>query len=130
MDEMGMIVADDDLAVGSRYFSYEVSEEGDGPIEALAESYFQRIPNALVEGTGRSFELHSEESPREGRLKGVIFIHLKFCEPLIFDYPDLKKGLDQEGIPNLLIETELQTSASGQIKTRLQAFAEMLGRNE
>jgi benzoyl-CoA reductase/2-hydroxyglutaryl-CoA dehydratase subunit BcrC/BadD/HgdB len=63
---------------------------------------------------------------KEGGLKGVIFLHLKFCEPLIFDYPDLKKGLDREGIPNLFIETELHTSASSQIKTRLQAFSEML----
>jgi benzoyl-CoA reductase subunit C len=128
VDEMGMIVADDDLAIGSRYFSYEVSEEGDG-LEALAESYFHRIPNALVEGReGRL--TYILRRVRENGLKGVIFIHLKFCEPLIYDYPDLKKALDREGIPSLLIETELHTSASGQIKTRLQAFAEMIGSNE
>ena len=45
---------------------------------------------------------------------------------LIYDYPDLKKGLDREGIPNLLLETELQSLAVGQIKTRVQAFAEIL----
>ena len=124
LDEMGLFVADDDLAVGTRYFSYEV-EEGEDPFHALAESYFKRIPSALVEGKEDRLS-YIVKRVKGGDLKGVIFLHLKFCEPLIFDYPDLKKGLDREGIPNLLIETELHTLASSQIKTRLQAFAEML----
>jgi benzoyl-CoA reductase subunit C len=125
MDEMGMIVADDDLATGSRYFSYEVNEEGDS-LEALAESYFHRIPSALVEGPEDRLS-YIIRKVREDGLQGVIFIHLKFCEPSIFDYPDLKKGLDREGIPSLMIETELHAAASGQIMTRLQAFCEILG---
>ena len=128
MDDAGILVVDDDLAVGSRYFSYEIEGEGDA-LNALAQSYFQRIPNALVEGAEDrlSFIL---KKVRENGLKGVIFVHLKFCEPLIFDYPDIKKGLDQEGIPNLFIETELHSYAAGQIKTRLQAFAEILRSQE
>ena len=124
MDEMGIFASDDDLAVGSRYFSYEVDGEGD-PLAGLAESYFRRIPNALVEGKEDrlSYILKKVE---DHDLEGVLFLQLKFCEPLIYDYPDLKKGLDREGIPNLFIETDLQSLASGQIKTRLQAFAEIL----
>ena len=125
MDEVGIVVVDDDLAVGSRYFSYIVDGEGD-PLLALAESYFRRIPSALVRG-GEDRLSYILRRVRENGIKGVIFIHLKFCEPLIYDYPDLKKGLDREGIPNLLIETELHSLAVGQIKTRLQAFAEILG---
>lgn len=124
LDEMGISVTDDDLDVGTRYFSYEVEENKD-PFHALAESYFKRIPSALVEGQEDRLS-YIVKQVKEGGLKGVIFLHLKFCEPLSFDYPDLKKGLDREKIPNLLIETELHTLASSQIKTRLQAFAEML----
>jgi benzoyl-CoA reductase subunit C len=124
MDEMGILAAYDDLAVGSRYFSYEIKGEGDA-LNALAESYFWRIPNATVEGSEDRLG-YILKHVREYGLKGVIFIQLKFCEPLIYDYPDLKKGLDREGIPNLLLETELQSLAVGQIKTRLQAFAEIL----
>jgi len=125
MDEMGMVVAYDDLAVGSRYFSYEIENEGD-PLEALAESYFNRIPNPTVEGGKDRFN-YILDRVQGNNLEGVIFIQLKFCEPLIFDYPDLKKGLDREGIPNLLIETDLRSFNVGQLKTRLQAFAEILG---
>ncbi len=124
MDEAGILVVDDDLAVGSRYFSYEIKGDGDA-LNALAESYFERIPNATVQGTVDRMGYILKHA-REYDLKGVIFIQLKFCEPLIYDYPDLKKGLDREGIPNLLLETELQSLAVGQIKTRVQAFAEIL----
>jgi len=125
MDEMGIFVAYDDLTVGSRYFSYEVKEERE-VLHLLADSYFLRIPNATVEGNEARLGFILEQV-RKNCLKAVIFIHLKFCEPLIFDYPDLKKGLDQKGIPNLFIETELHSLNAGQIRTRLQAFSEMLG---
>jgi benzoyl-CoA reductase/2-hydroxyglutaryl-CoA dehydratase subunit BcrC/BadD/HgdB len=124
MDEAGLVVVDDDLAIGSRYFSYEVEGKGEA-MEALADSYFQRIPSPLVEGN--EDRLHFIlKGVRENNLDGVIFVHLKFCEPFIFDYPDLKKGLDREGIPSLFIETDFRSLAEGQIKTRLQAFREVL----
>jgi benzoyl-CoA reductase subunit C len=102
MDEIGILVVDDDLAVGSRYFSYEV-EGADDALDALTESYFKRIPNALMEGTENRLSYISGRV-RENNLRGVIFVQTKFCEPLIYDYPDLKKGLDREGTPSLLIE--------------------------
>jgi len=128
MDEAGILVAGDDLAVGSRYFSYGVKGEGDA-LNGLAQSYFERIPNALVEGSKNRLSFISEKVEENG-IQGVIFVHLKFCEPLAFDYPDIKKGLDQKGIPNLYIETELHGYNVGQIKTRLQAFVEILRNKE
>jgi benzoyl-CoA reductase subunit C len=124
MDELGMTVADDDLAVGSRYFSHTVDERGD-PLDALAESYFHRIPSALVHGPGDRAQ-YVLKRVRENGLKGVVFIRLKFCDPLVYDYPDMKKALDREGVPSILIETDLQGPLTGQIKTRLQAFSEIL----
>ena len=128
MDDVEISATYDDLAVGSRYFSYEVKKESDA-LSALADSYFVRIPHATVVGTGDRLSYILEQI-RENDLKGVIFIHLKFCEPLVFDYPDLKKGLDQRGIPNLLLETQLHSFNEGQIRTRLQAFSEILRSKE
>ncbi len=128
MDEAGIFVAGDDLAVGSHYFSYGIEGDGDA-LNALAQSYFERIPNALVEGPEDRLSFILKKVQENG-IQGVIFVHLKFCEPLAFECPDIKKGLDQNGIPNLLIETELHGYNAGQIKTRLQAFVEILGSKE
>jgi benzoyl-CoA reductase/2-hydroxyglutaryl-CoA dehydratase subunit BcrC/BadD/HgdB len=59
---------------------------------------------------------------------GIIFWHLKFCEPYNFDYPDLKRAFSDQGIPTYLIETEMQLSGVEQLKTRIQAFYETLTR--
>ena len=56
---------------------------------------------------------------------GVLFAPQKFCEPHGFDYVTMKDALDRAGVPHLLLELE-QSQVSGQIRTRLQAFIEML----
>lgn len=63
---------------------------------------------------------------KQQKADGVIFLFLKFCDPHAFDYPYLKAYLDSEGIPNMLLEIGEQMPATGQLRTRLEAFVEML----
>ena len=56
---------------------------------------------------------------------GVIFALQKFCEPHAFDYPYLAHAPEEEGIFSLLLEVE-GTSSRRQLRTRLQAFLEIL----
>ena len=54
---------------------------------------------------------------------GVLFARQKFCEPHGFDYVQLANALDRAGVPHLLVELE-QASQAGQLRTRVEAFAE------
>ena len=56
----------------------------------------------------------------------MIFLHLKFCDPHAFDYPYLKNAMDRENIPHLMLEIEDPLPAEGQLRTRFEAFLEML----
>jgi bzd-type benzoyl-CoA reductase N subunit len=123
-DELGGRVVGDDLCTGSRYFDTLVDETAE-PFAALAERYLQRAPCPAK---------HNAANPRARRLlrllrtneaQGVIFVVPKFCEPHAFDYVSLAKALNEAGVPHLLIETEV-TTPTGQLRTRLQAFIEML----
>jgi benzoyl-CoA reductase subunit C len=49
----------------------------------------------------------------------------KFCEPHAFDYALVMPALDQAGLPYLMLEME-QTPSLEALRTRLQAFVEML----
>ncbi|MCX5824458.1 MAG: 2-hydroxyacyl-CoA dehydratase family protein, partial [Deltaproteobacteria bacterium] len=42
------------------------------------------------------------------------------------DYPYLKEALDREGIPSMLLEVEDRLPADGQLRTRFEAFVEMI----
>ncbi|MGB4269335.1 MAG: 2-hydroxyacyl-CoA dehydratase family protein, partial [Spirochaetota bacterium] len=40
---------------------------------------------------------------------------------------DVEKSLEKDGIPTLRIETDYGQEDAGQLKTRIEAFVEMLG---
>lgn len=125
IEEAGGTVVCEDTCTRLRYF-YGLTDENSQPISAIAKRYMEyKVPSAgLV-----SFERRSSfilETVREFKIDAVIYYILKFDDPYLFEYPDMKDFLDKNNIPVLRIETEHNTSAIGQIKTRLQAFIETL----
>ena len=63
---------------------------------------------------------------KKHKADGALFIYLKFCDPHSFDYPYIREGLDKAGIPAQLIEIEQSVAPSEQLRTKIQAFAEMI----
>jgi benzoyl-CoA reductase/2-hydroxyglutaryl-CoA dehydratase subunit BcrC/BadD/HgdB len=62
----------------------------------------------------------------ENSIEGIIFISLKFCDTVLYSFPLLKERFNQMGIPVLYLEMEYNNFSEGQLKTRIQAFLEML----
>ncbi|MFQ6015179.1 MAG: 2-hydroxyacyl-CoA dehydratase subunit D [Anaerolineae bacterium] len=122
--EAGGQVVDDMLDLGHLYFQGLV-EDGDDPLAALADRYLSLvpIPSKHHPGLRRDKQLLDLIARREA--EGVIFAPQKFCESHSFDYVILKRALDQTDVPHLLVEIE-QAQVTGQTKTRLRAFIEML----
>lgn len=117
-------VVGDDLFTGSRYFATSVREDGK-PLEALAEAFVRGIPcptkhNSAWHPAGRILEL-----VKWSGAQGVVILMQSFCEIHAWEYPAIKEGLTREGIPHILIETD-HSGATGRVKTRLEAFIEML----
>jgi benzoyl-CoA reductase/2-hydroxyglutaryl-CoA dehydratase subunit BcrC/BadD/HgdB len=63
---------------------------------------------------------------RDFRVDGVISQIIRYCVPYAHDLPLLTERLKANGIPTLALDVEYGTSGSGQIRTRVQAFLEML----
>ncbi|MDI9570043.1 MAG: 2-hydroxyacyl-CoA dehydratase family protein [Pseudomonadota bacterium] len=135
IEAAGGAVVWDDMCSGTRYFhapdaaTAEDDSPGAGkgdPLAAIAARYLNRdVCPAKHRGlTNRAEALLSQI--RERRARGVIFPHLKFCDPHAFDYPYLKNALERENIPHLLLEIDEPQPAEGQIGARLEAFLEML----
>jgi benzoyl-CoA reductase subunit C len=125
LEESGSIVIWDELCTGTRYFEGAISSAGD-PLDAIAQRYYDRVvcPAKHSDLYKRSEEL--KEIVEKHNAQGVIFIFLKFCDPHSFDYPFLKKTMDQTGIPTLLLEIEETLPPEGQLRTRFETFSEML----
>lgn len=55
-----------------------------------------------------------------------MYYNLSFCHTYSVEYKKMEKVLKEKGIPVLFIETDYSTEDSGQIKTRVEAFLEMI----
>ncbi|MCL5071978.1 MAG: 2-hydroxyacyl-CoA dehydratase family protein, partial [Actinobacteria bacterium] len=62
----------------------------------------------------------------EKNIRAVIFTSLKFCDNTLYFYPDLKSELEKLKIPSLYLDIEYGKSSYGQLRTRIEAFYEML----
>jgi benzoyl-CoA reductase/2-hydroxyglutaryl-CoA dehydratase subunit BcrC/BadD/HgdB len=62
----------------------------------------------------------------KNKIKGIIYISQKFCDNTLLFYPLLREKLNEKNIPSLFIETEHNNLSVGQIKTRIQAFLEII----
>lgn len=127
--EAGITVAGDDLCVGSRYAALG-SAWGDtppnNPLVALARAYREREPCPTRHPPDRRLQCLLARVEELGA-RGVVFLLQKFCDSHAFDLPYLRSELGLRGIPSLLLEVEQGALARGQARTRLEAFAEMMG---
>jgi len=126
-DDSGMVVVDDDLYTGSRYFMNDVALDGD-PIEALADRFLTRIPPCPTkvdpEMNWSDYIIHMVH---QSGAQGVITLIQKNCPPHMCYSPDVMRKLAETGIPELVLEVEHEVVSLEQIRTRLQAFKETLG---
>lgn len=124
IDDLGAHVAGDDLCSGSRHFHGQVGAEAD-PLEALADYYLERPPCPAKYLPEHDSGQYLAEEARASGCDGVVFVVEKFCEPHAFDYALALPALDAAGLPHMMLEME-QTPSLEALRTRLQAFLEML----
>ncbi len=117
-------VVGDLLDLGERYFAVDAAEDGD-PLAALADRLLALVPTPTKYHPQRTRAAYLLSLVQERGADGVIFARQKFCEPHGFDYVQLAHALDRAGVPHLLVELE-QSSQAGQLRTRVEAFVEML----
>ncbi len=125
IEDVGGTVVWDDFCTGSRYFEGRIDPHGD-LLNSIGQRYFNRIicPAKHRDCFSRGDSLL--EMVKNTQAQGVIFVLLKFCDPHAFDYPYIKELLDRDGIPSMLLEIEDQQTSLEQLKTRIEAFVELL----
>jgi len=126
-EENQIMIAGDQILHESVSFCENVMS-ADDPYIGLAKRM------AAIEGTSVLYDpgkLRAKELLKQVRsvsADGVIFILTKFCDPEEYDYVPVKKLLDENGVPCLLVEVDRQTSGHEQARTSIEAFAGMLSR--
>jgi benzoyl-CoA reductase/2-hydroxyglutaryl-CoA dehydratase subunit BcrC/BadD/HgdB len=69
---------------------------------------------------------HIVDMARDLKVDGVIHYALSFCQPYAMEAFKVEKALRAAGIPMLSLETDYSLEDVEQLKTRVEAFVEML----
>jgi benzoyl-CoA reductase/2-hydroxyglutaryl-CoA dehydratase subunit BcrC/BadD/HgdB len=94
-------------------------------MEAIARHYiFNRPQDSTIYQPNR-FE-HILKLVKDYKVDGVVSDVIRYCAPLENDKPWLKKAMDGHDIPILELGVEYCEGPSGQTRTRVEAFLEML----
>jgi benzoyl-CoA reductase subunit C len=124
MEEIGGDIVADDTCMGLRALG-DMIHDGD-PLASLS-LYYLKFPKCSSRADFPARKTFLLETIREFEVNAVVFIHQKFCDPHLSDYPYLKKILEENKIPHLQFETEGDGFTAGN-RTRIETFFEMLER--
>jgi benzoyl-CoA reductase/2-hydroxyglutaryl-CoA dehydratase subunit BcrC/BadD/HgdB len=125
----GVRIVQEDFCTGSRVFSpLDVAGSGD-ILPQLAKALLNRPRCARTVHPTRPGILAEEVLARAVacNARGVIACTAKFCDPYIARMPSVRDALRKAGLPLLHIEGDCSMRSFGQQRTRIEAFAEMLG---
>jgi benzoyl-CoA reductase/2-hydroxyglutaryl-CoA dehydratase subunit BcrC/BadD/HgdB len=131
IETSGAAVVVEENCTGTRYFESRVDAAGASTVgelvDAIAHRYFDRIHCACFSpNEGRTDDVI--RLVREYGADGVVGLNLSFCTTYQVENERLRKRLQAEGIPFLPLETDYASGDEGQLRTRIEAFVESLGR--
>ncbi|MBI2957719.1 MAG: 2-hydroxyacyl-CoA dehydratase, partial [Chloroflexi bacterium] len=124
-EDVGCVVAMDDLDTGSRFFWTNIAESPADPLRALAEGYLDR-PGCPRMADWESQIRQVKDWLKEFRIDAVLELRLNYSMIRHFRTPTFKAAMEREGVPFLSLPREHQFANESQLRTRIGAFIELL----
>jgi len=139
IEDAGANVVIDDTCVGRRAYDTDVKLT-DEPMDGLAHHYLAHIKcprtfREAVYGETKKDHMADLESrfsylkdyARAWSANGVILQVIKYCDTHGYEVPGLKDYFDSLGLPNTYLEHDYTEGALAPLRTRVQAFLEVIG---
>ena len=127
IETSGAAVVCEETCTGTRYFENLVDESKttlEEQYHAIAERYMGINCACFTPNTGRIDDIL--RLAKEYNVDGVIDVNLKFCCLYDTEGYTVEAALKEQGIPVLGIETDYTDADAEQLRTRIEAFVEML----
>ncbi len=126
LERAGCWVVDDDLLLGLRWITGDISCEGD-PLQALVNGFLTQSAETaaryLPEGEhGRALV----NAVRQSHAEGVIFCAPSFCDPALLEQPMLVARLDREGIAHTQFKYCEDTGQFAVIREQAGTFSDSI----
>ncbi|NWF93500.1 MAG: 2-hydroxyacyl-CoA dehydratase [Syntrophaceae bacterium] len=135
VEELGGSVVADTICNGARDY-FPKTDIGGNPIDALARRYLEKVNCPKTYRANRAGTFEGDIASRFGdtgvyakefKVDGSILYLYKYCDPFGFEVPARKAYYKSINVPLLHLEDVYSAGTMGQLRTRIQAFLEMLG---
>ncbi|MGD9504830.1 MAG: double-cubane-cluster-containing anaerobic reductase [Syntrophobacteraceae bacterium] len=127
IESSGAVIVGEESCIGARNTRDLVDEGGktmDELMNALADRYMRIDCACFTPNTERLGNIAS--MAKDLKADGVIHYGLSFCQPYAIEAYKVERALKDGGVPMLSIETDYSMEDVEQLKTRVEAFVEML----
>ncbi len=127
IESAGAAVVVEESCTGTRYFENLVDEKAttlEGQVRALAERYMKTNCACFTPNPGRVEDIL--RLAEEYKVDGIINTNLQFCNLYSTESFLVKQSLVESNLPVIHIETDYSEQDYEQLRTRIEAFLEML----
>ncbi|MFH0769183.1 MAG: double-cubane-cluster-containing anaerobic reductase [Chloroflexota bacterium] len=127
IESAGAVVVCEESCTGTRFFSELVKPTQtnlDDQLKAIADRYMNVHCACFTPNDERLEDV--VQLAKDYQVDGVVHYNLQFCHTYANEAVKIEKRLEEEGIPLLRIETDYSDEDTGQLKTRIEAFLEMI----
>ena len=129
VESAGAIIVCDETCTGSRYYENLVEEAGSGleaQLAAIAARYLKIECSCFSPNDERIGSI--ARLAREHRVDGVVQYVLQYCHTYNIEAVAVAAALKDAGVPSLKVVTDYAEADTGQLRLRVDAFLEGLGR--
>lgn len=127
IETAGAAVVVEESCTGTRYFENLVDESGqtiEEQVRALSERYMKTNCACFTPNPGRIDDII--RMAKEYKVDGIIDVNLQFCNLYSTESYLVKQALAEQNLPSMHIETDYSEQDYEQLRTRIEAFLEML----
>ncbi|WP_206811027.1 double-cubane-cluster-containing anaerobic reductase [Paradesulfitobacterium ferrireducens] len=126
IEQAGGVVVGEETCTGERYYRdlTEPAAEAGDMLRNIAKRPLNVNCACFTPNSGRIQDIIAMTENLQA--DGVIDFTLQFCQPYGVDSYTVAKELDKREIPHLKLESDFSEEDQGQLKTRIDAFLEML----
>jgi len=128
IETSGAVIVAEETCTGTRYFESEFTaikgDTIDELLDLLADRYLGINCACFSPNEGRKQDIL--RLVKEYKVDGVVLYTLNFCQPYDIEAISLEKEFKKVEIPTISITTNYSSEDENQLKTRIEAFLEML----
>ncbi|MHA1798796.1 MAG: 2-hydroxyacyl-CoA dehydratase subunit D, partial [Candidatus Helarchaeota archaeon] len=125
LEELNCSIVGDDLWTGFEFYHALVENYLQDPLQALARKYLHKnLTGRMIPDTYRISTVLNECDKRN--VEGIINNYLKFCDSYSNSADAFKSFMNKKGFPVLNLERDYSENSIGQLRTRIEAFIEII----